>query len=147
MVADYRRNLVARDNATETMGWLLPPIGVQLVLARLAGTDLEAQLAYQDRVRAYHRALRELYYPYMFQDRPFSDADFEGSPVSGVMGREDRVEHRRAARSGQPLLIALCVLATPLPAVVQHAAAETEPTPEHAPSPERVKQTSAPSLS
>lgn len=80
MVADYRQNLVARDKATGAMGWFLPPVGVQLVLARLAGTDLEAQLAYQDRVRAYHSALRKFYYPYLFRDRPFEAADFAEAP-------------------------------------------------------------------
>ncbi|HEX8554074.1 MAG TPA: DUF3526 domain-containing protein [Sphingomonas sp.] len=80
-VAEYRQRLLDRDRATAAVGWLLPPVGAQLLLARLADTDLRAQLVYQDRVRAFHRRLREFYYPYMFRDRPFRHEDFARAPA------------------------------------------------------------------
>jgi hypothetical protein len=49
-------------------------------LTRLAETDLHAQLAYQDRIRAFHRRLREFYYGYLFRDLPFGKADFARAP-------------------------------------------------------------------
>ncbi len=82
-VAAYRRGIEARDAAARTLGWLLPPVGVQVALARLADTDMQAQLAYQDRIRAFHRALRHFYYGYLFNDRPFGKADFKQAPSYG----------------------------------------------------------------
>lgn len=79
-VAAYREGLEARDRAAHMLGWALPSVGVQSVLARLADTDVEAQFAYQDRIRAYHAALRDFYYGYLFTDRPFGKEDFDRAP-------------------------------------------------------------------
>ena len=79
-VRGYRAGLERRDAAARTLGWVLPSVGVQALLARLAETDLQAQLAYQDRIRAFHARLREFYYGYLFRDRPFPRADFERAP-------------------------------------------------------------------
>lgn len=80
-VAAYRHGIEARDAAAHNIGWLLPSVGVQSVLARLANTDMQAQLAYQDRIRAFHRRLRNFYYGYLFTDTPFGKADFEKAPT------------------------------------------------------------------
>lgn len=82
-VQAYRAGLEQRDGAARTLGWVLPPVGLQALLTRLAGTDLRAQLAYQDRIRDYHRRLREFYYGYLFTDRPFGKADFAKAPKFG----------------------------------------------------------------
>ncbi|MHA6723184.1 DUF3526 domain-containing protein [Sphingomonas sp. RS2018] len=79
-VAAYRAGLERRAEAAERLGWLLPPVGVQAALTRLADTDLHAQLAYRDRIRAFHRSLRQFYYGYLFADRPFAAADFAKAP-------------------------------------------------------------------
>ena len=79
-VRGYRTGLERRDAAARTLGWVLPSVGVQALLAQLANTDLQAQLAYQDRIRAFHARLREFYYGYLFRDRPFGRADFERAP-------------------------------------------------------------------
>lgn len=79
-VRTYREGLEARDAAARTLGWMLPPVGVQATLARLAGTDLDGQLAYQDRVRDYHADLRKFYYRYLFNDLPFEIDDFAKAP-------------------------------------------------------------------
>ena len=83
-VAAYRQGLERRAAAADALGWALPSIGVQAALTRLARTDLQAQLAYQDRVRAYHRRLRTFYYGYLFRDRPFGAADFARAPRFGT---------------------------------------------------------------
>lgn len=82
-VRAYRTGLETRDTAARTIGWVLPGVGVQAVLTRMAGTDLSAQLAYQDRIRAYHEQLRRFYYGYLFNDRPFHTADFAKVPKFG----------------------------------------------------------------
>lgn len=79
-VAAYRAGIEARDSAADVIGWLLPSVGVQSMLARLAETDMRAQLAYQDRIRAFHKRLRNFYYGYLFTDKPFGKADFDKAP-------------------------------------------------------------------
>jgi ABC-2 type transport system permease protein len=76
----YRAALERRDRAGRAFGWVLPSVGVQALLTRLARTDLTAQLAYQDRIRAFHARLRHFYYGYVFHDRPFDRADFRRAP-------------------------------------------------------------------
>lgn len=79
-VRAYRGGLERRAATANALGWILPSVGVQAVLTRLATTDLVAQLAYQDRIRAFHVRLREFYYSYLFTDRPFGKADFDLAP-------------------------------------------------------------------
>lgn len=76
----YRAGLEARDAWTRRIGYLLPAVGVQVGLHRLAETDLTAQMAYQDRIRAFHDRLRNFYYPYVFNDLPFTMDDFARAP-------------------------------------------------------------------
>jgi len=89
----YRHDLLARDRWTQRAGVLLASVNVQVLLHRLAGTDLQAQLAYQDRIASFHRSLREYYYPYFFHEKPFGPADFAGTP---------RYEARALGGSAQP---------------------------------------------
>lgn len=79
-VAAYRTSLQARQDWTARLGWLLPGVGAQAALHRLADTDLQAQLAYQDRVAGFHARLREHYYPYLFRERTFAAPDFAAQP-------------------------------------------------------------------
>jgi ABC-2 type transport system permease protein len=79
-VAAYREALVARQRATEALGFALPGVGLQAVLHRVAGTDLLAQLAYQDAITAFHTRLRQHYYPYLFDERQFDAEDFARLP-------------------------------------------------------------------
>ncbi len=43
-------------------------------------TDVQAHLAYQDRIRAFHGRLRAFYYAYLFRDLPFTNEDFARAP-------------------------------------------------------------------
>jgi ABC-2 type transport system permease protein len=76
----YRKGLEQRDSWTRRIGMVLPAVGIQSAIHRMAATDLTSQLAYQDRVRAFHQALRQFYYPYIFDGEPFSNADFASAP-------------------------------------------------------------------
>jgi len=76
----YREGIARRESLAELVGWLLPPLGMQNAMHDLAGTGVDAQLAYQDRIRAYHDELRRFYYPYLFNDRPFTSRDFAHAP-------------------------------------------------------------------
>lgn len=79
-VAKYRASLAKREGLTEALGFVLPGVGTMNVLHRLADTDIAAQLAYQDSIGAFHERLREFYYPYLFDDRVFTRADFAQIP-------------------------------------------------------------------
>lgn len=80
-VRAYRAGLLARQAWTDRLGWLLPGVGAQAVLHRVADTDLRAQLAYQDRIAEFHREIRDFYYPYLFENRPFGAGDFARRPA------------------------------------------------------------------
>lgn len=79
-VSNYRESLLARQRWTARLGWLLPGVGVQSALHRQANTDLQAQLAYQDRIADFHARLRGFYYPYLFNEVPFGSQDFAAQP-------------------------------------------------------------------
>jgi ABC-2 type transport system permease protein len=79
-VAAYRDGLIARQRWTERLGWLLPGVGTQAALHRLADTDLESQRSYQDGITGFHSRLRAFFYPYLFNDLPFSASDFAAQP-------------------------------------------------------------------
>jgi ABC-2 type transport system permease protein len=103
-VAAYREGLVARQRWTSRLGWLLPGVGVQAVLHRQADTDLQAQLAYQDRIADFHARLRAYYYPYLFNEVRFGVRDFAAQPRFSPPARSSETP------AGQ--LLGLCVAAT-----------------------------------
>jgi ABC-2 type transport system permease protein len=76
----YRQGVERRERLAGTAGWLMPPVGFQRILHRVAETDVEAQLAYQDRVRDFHAQMRAFYYPYLFEDRAFGAEDYALGP-------------------------------------------------------------------
>jgi ABC-2 type transport system permease protein len=90
-VAAYRNSLAARENATQALGFVLPGVGAMNVLHRIADTDIKGQFAYQDSIAAFHERLRQFYYPYLFNDRVFTRADFanipryESRPTTGTL--------------------------------------------------------------
>ncbi|CAN7758896.1 MULTISPECIES: DUF3526 domain-containing protein [unclassified Variovorax] len=86
-VAAYREALLARQEWTARLGWLLPGVGVQAALHRQADTDLQAQLAYQDRIADFHARLRTYYYPFLFDDVRFGLRDFAAQPRFGPSAR------------------------------------------------------------
>jgi ABC-2 type transport system permease protein len=81
----YRAGIAQREDRAGLISWALPPIALQRALHRLAQTDVTAQLAYQDRVRAFHERLRRYYYPYLFGDVAFSAEDFGAAPSFKAM--------------------------------------------------------------
>jgi ABC-2 type transport system permease protein len=80
-VSAYRASLAARQAWTERLGWLSPAAAAQSLVHRIADSDLPAHLAYQDSVTRFHRRLQDFYYPYLFNERPFTRADFDQLPV------------------------------------------------------------------
>ena len=108
-VAQYRASMQARESWTARAGLLLASVNVQVLLHRLADTDLASHLAYQERIAAYHTRLRQFFYPYLFEERAFTQAD---------LGKVPAYRHQ-AAPTVLPLgqLAALALLALVLMAV------------------------------
>jgi ABC-2 type transport system permease protein len=76
----YRDGIARRAELARAVGWLLPPAGLAQAMAAMAGTDVTAQLAYQQRIRAYHTRLRAYYYGFLFSEKPFGPDDLEAMP-------------------------------------------------------------------
>lgn len=76
----YQAGIAKRDARAGRVSLLLPPIAIQRGFHRIARTDMEAQAAYQARIRSYHTRLRTYYYPYLFMAKPFTPADFDQVP-------------------------------------------------------------------
>jgi ABC-2 type transport system permease protein len=99
----YRQALWSREEWTRHAGLLLAGVNAQVLLHRLAGTDMEARLSYLERVSSYHAQIRQHFYPYVFNERPFGPKDFARLPA-----------YSPASAAGRPpasLAAALAVLA------------------------------------
>ena len=72
-----------REKRDRLAGWLAviaPPVLLERSLQALAGTDVRSSLAYEARVRTFHAALREFYYPKLFLDEAFEPAALDAMP-------------------------------------------------------------------
>lgn len=113
-VAEYRNSLQARERWSQTLGFVLPGVAAQGVLHRIADTDLAGQLAFQDSVGAFHTRLRRFFYPYLFNDTPFTVADFDRVPryVARASGSSLPAASLAALAVATALLLALGARAT-----------------------------------
>ncbi len=76
----YRENLRARQRITARLAWLVPSAYAQLLFSQRAGSDLDAHLAYLDRVRAFHAEMRTYFYPMVFAERNLTPAAYAAFP-------------------------------------------------------------------
>ncbi|WP_285712696.1 DUF3526 domain-containing protein [Erythrobacter oryzae] len=80
IVRAYREGRLARDRAAGIAAFLSPASLVERGFERLAGTDTQAMIGYEDRVRAFHAELRAFHYPLLFRDPPYDPLAFEKLP-------------------------------------------------------------------
>ena len=104
----YREVLRQRDAWARRWSLFAPPLATQLALDRLAGTDLAAQLDYQDAVRRFHERLKDHFFPHFFAAAPVDAVDWDQVPVF-----EPAAPAENPARAGLPPAIAL-ILASAL---------------------------------
>ncbi|MYE80763.1 MAG: DUF3526 domain-containing protein [Gammaproteobacteria bacterium] len=76
----YREGRISRDRLAGTLAWLAPPALSTRALQALAGTSLADSLAYEQRVRDFHAALRHYYYPRLFRGEVVSDGSLGQRP-------------------------------------------------------------------
>lgn len=98
----YREVLRQRDAWARRWSVFAPPLATQLALDRLAGTDLAAQLDYQDAVRRFHERLKDHFFPHFFAAAPVDAVAWDQVPTFEPAAPADS-----AARAGVPPAIAL----------------------------------------
>ena len=120
----YREVLRQREAWARRWSLFAPPLAAQLALDRLAGTDLTAQLDYQDAVRRFHERLKDHFFPHFFANSPVDAVAWGEVPVF-----EPAPRHESPTQAGFPAAAAL-LLASGLALGVgaRRAGAQSEPT-------------------
>jgi ABC-2 type transport system permease protein len=77
----YTAGRLQRDRLAAALALGAPPVWLERRLQALAGTDLRAAMAYEARVRAFHAALRDFYYPRLFRNEPFDPSALQALPL------------------------------------------------------------------
>ena len=67
----YRDCRQKRDGLIRKASFMSPASLLQRQFEKLARTDMQASMAYEQHVRDFHASLRNWYYPKMFRDTPF----------------------------------------------------------------------------
>ena len=80
LVADYRHAIQSKYALGQTIAVLSPPVLLQRQLSRRAGTDVISALEYEQSIRDFHRALRNYYYPYLFELETFDKSALAKMP-------------------------------------------------------------------
>jgi ABC-2 type transport system permease protein len=76
----YRDSIVARDSLTGQVAWLSPPVAVMRSMQKIARTDTQSGLAYDQRIRDYHARIRHFFDPVLFEEIPYSRDNLVGFP-------------------------------------------------------------------
>lgn len=87
--AAYAEGRLERDRLAGRLAFIAPPALLQRSLQSLAHTDVRSSLAYEARVRAFHAALRQFYYPRLFRDEAFDPAALDDLPRFVVEGSRE----------------------------------------------------------
>lgn len=74
------QKLKERQEKAKIFGYFLPTVGVQRLYNEWVGTDLGTHLEYLSSVRAYHKAIREFFYPYIFEDTLTKEVPWDERP-------------------------------------------------------------------
>ncbi len=72
LASAYTTGRLERDRMAGLLALAAPPALLERLLQKLAGTDMNSTLAYEQQARAFHARLRSFYYPGFFGDEPFS---------------------------------------------------------------------------
>lgn len=81
LARDYRQSIAERDRLSAVVAFLSPAVAVQRWMQAAAETDVAAALEYDSRIRAYHAALRDFYYPLLFTEVPYQAERLREAPL------------------------------------------------------------------
>ena len=71
------RKLASRQRFTDIFAFFFPSIQTQLGVNKIAGSDLNTHLAFQQAVRKYHEQIRLHFYPAIFLNQSVNDTDIK----------------------------------------------------------------------
>lgn len=72
--------LIQRQQAMQRLSLFLPSVWVQSNLEALAQSDVMHLLAHRAQIQHFHTQLRHDLYPFLFEEKPFTSADFAQMP-------------------------------------------------------------------
>ncbi|AUX48703.1 hypothetical protein SOCE26_102440 [Sorangium cellulosum] len=114
-VEAYHAALARREQWTARAALALPPLALQLLLDRMAGTDMATELAFRDSIAAYHEQLKQYFYPLIFNYKGLAAFDIDAVPRHRFHGAAQPVQ--LSALAG--LLGVLALLGALLPLAVR----------------------------
>ena len=80
MVAASAEAMRDRDRLADVIGLALPPVAMQNLIDGFAGNGVDLLIAQRGATRAFHDRLRIYFYPFVFEEQPFTAADFVAMP-------------------------------------------------------------------
>ncbi len=106
-VAASHAAMQARNRLADRIGLALPPIAIQTLLDGLADNGTQQLLAQRAGTRAFHERLRRYFYPFVFEERPFTAADFQAMPTP--QSASSNIRHVPLAWLGLSMLFVLAL--------------------------------------
>ncbi len=104
-VAISHAAMQARSRLADRVGLVLPSLAMQTLLDGLADNGTQRLLAQRAATSAFHERLRRYFYPFVFEERPFTAADFHGMPTPQAVS--SRIRHAPLAWLGLSMLFVL----------------------------------------
>lgn len=76
----YRAATLEKNLLAQRFALMSPPMLTQRLMSSIAETDTNAAIKYELAIREYHKALRQFYYPLMFNEAEFTLENMSGLP-------------------------------------------------------------------
>jgi ABC-2 type transport system permease protein len=80
-VQQREQALLDRHTASEKIAIILPSVWVQQKLENIAESDVTHLLNYRHKINEFHTKIRDYIYPYLFEEKPFTNNDFANMPT------------------------------------------------------------------
>lgn len=81
LVEQREQELLDRHTASEKIAIILPSVWVQQKLENIAKSNVTHLLSYRHKVTEFHTKMRHYIYPYLFEEKPFTNNDFANMPT------------------------------------------------------------------
>ncbi len=108
----YLSKLQSRAELANRLCMVSAPATLQVLLNAAGGTDLQSHLGFVQSARQFHHRLKAYYYPFLFTDKPFLHADYDGEPRHIYQARSDAAAINMAMLTLLAITIIVFVIAT-----------------------------------
>ncbi|WP_417886633.1 ABC transporter permease [Zunongwangia sp.] len=88
---EYFEGLKNRQKLVNNLNFLSVPVNVQGALNAIAATDLNAHLRFMESAKKHHDALRNFYYPYLYNQVLFYPKDYKKEPRHSFKASPDYI--------------------------------------------------------